>query len=70
MIEHCGGCGEPLTQPHPDCERRLVYDPPRFCSTCGFRLDVQIFPDGVRSSCRRCARAAPGAPASTQDSTA
>jgi hypothetical protein len=55
----CGACGQPLTtQVHGDCARRLVLDPPHFCSVCGFRLDVQVFPDGYRSSCRECRRRA------------
>lgn len=55
----CGACGKPLDDSdHDDCRRRLVLDPPRWCSVCGFRLDVQVFPDGYRSSCRECRRRA------------
>ena len=57
--KYCGGCGEPLALgEHPDCAGRLLLDPPRFCVVCGFRLDVQVFPDGYRSSCRECRRRA------------
>ncbi len=63
---HCGACGRELaTGGHDDCARLLTLDPPRFCALCGFRLAVQVFPDGDRSHCRECrrrARAAPGRP--------
>lgn len=55
----CGGCGAALnTRDHGACVRLLAFDPPRWCEVCGFRLDVQVFPDGVRSSCRECRRRA------------
>jgi hypothetical protein len=56
MTTFCGACGEPVDAAHPDCERLLAFDPPRFCATCGFRLDVQVYPGGVTSRCRRCSR--------------
>lgn len=53
--EYCGACGRPLSQEtHAACTRLLAFDPPRFCATCGFRLDVQVFPDGYRAACRKC----------------
>ncbi|HVM18448.1 MAG TPA: hypothetical protein VM307_00645 [Egibacteraceae bacterium] len=56
---HCGACGRAVTDgDHGPCARLLAFDPPRFCEVCGFRLDVQIFPDGYRSSCRECRRRA------------
>jgi hypothetical protein len=55
----CGGCGRPMAgDDHAECAQLLTLDPPRFCAVCGFRLDVQVFPDGVRSSCRECRRRA------------
>ena len=55
----CGACGKPLADgAHAGCEQALRLDPPRWCSVCGFRLDVQIFPDGYRSSCKECRRRA------------
>lgn len=56
---YCGACGQPSGQgDHARCAGLLRFDPPRFCGTCGFRLDVQVYPGGVESSCRRCARPA------------
>ena len=53
----CGGCGQQLEgNDHAACERLLRLDPARWCSICGFRLDVQVFPDGYRSSCKECRR--------------
>ena len=61
-VAFCGGCG--LRQAggdHAGCERLLELDPPRWCEVCGFRLDVQVYPDGYRSSCRECRRRASAA---------
>lgn len=59
---HCGACGQPAGQDnHERCTRLLALDPARFCEVCGFRLDVQVFPDRVASSCRRCRRKAQNA---------
>ena len=55
----CGACGKAVADAvHERCGERLRFDPPRFCGACGFRLDVQVYPGGVESRCRRCA---PGA---------
>lgn len=57
MVEtaFCGACGRDLSAAgHEHCAERLRYDPPRFCGACGFRLDVQVYPGGVESRCRRC----------------
>ncbi|HWH31952.1 MAG TPA: hypothetical protein VNU01_04715 [Egibacteraceae bacterium] len=55
----CGACGGAAgAADHAGCAQRLRYDPPRFCAACGFRLDVQVYPAGVVSSCRRCERPA------------
>ena len=59
LAEFCGACGQALTQAgHDDCDRALQLDPPRWCIACGFRLDVQVFPDGYTSACRECRRRA------------
>lgn len=51
----CGACGQGLTDAsHEQCPQRLAYDPPRFCTACGKRLDVQVYPAGFAASCRRC----------------
>ena len=56
-MAHCQACGRPeAAGDHDGCAGLLAYDPPRFCASCGFRLDVQVFPAGVRSSCRECRR--------------
>jgi hypothetical protein len=53
---YCQACGQPAAGPgHEGCARLLAFDPPRYCAICAFRLDVQVFPDGYRSRCRRCA---------------
>jgi hypothetical protein len=62
---HCAGCGQQLIDPHPECERLLAFDPPRYCTVCGFRLDVQVYPGEVRSECRRCRRRASGTESDT-----
>ncbi len=51
----CRACGHPeAAGEHDGCDLRLQLDPPRFCATCGRRLDVQVFPTGYRATCRRC----------------
>jgi hypothetical protein len=56
---HCQACGALLREgTHDACARLLTFDPPRYCDVCGFRLDVQVFPDGYRASCRECRRRA------------
>jgi hypothetical protein len=53
----CGACGQPRAEgAHEGCAPKLRLDPPRFCGGCGFRLDVQVYPDHVESRCRRCAK--------------
>ena len=59
MTAYCQACGKAQSSgDHARCEQLLIYDPPRFCAVCGFRLDVKIFPDGYRTSCRECRRRA------------
>lgn len=55
--ERCASCGELLAGSD---HRRCAFDPPRFCTRCGRRLRVQIFPLEVRSACPACDR--PGRP--------
>ena len=53
----CAACGRPGTAgdaDHERCTGLLELDPPRFCMRCGRRLDVQIYPQGYRATCRRC----------------
>ncbi|MGH8895859.1 MAG: hypothetical protein ACRDZ4_02265 [Egibacteraceae bacterium] len=66
MTTFCRSCGQPLEDAHAACDRRLALDPPRFCATCGFRLDVQVYPDRVETACRECRRRAPHRPAAAQ----
>lgn len=40
LVENCKGCGR-------------MFDPPRFCLTCGHRLTVLIMPNNVRLTCRQ-----------------
>jgi rSAM/selenodomain-associated transferase 1 len=64
----CSGCGRPedtdrevqggAFEHHQGCKRRVALDPPRFCAICGFRLDVQVYPAHVETSCRECRRRA------------
>jgi hypothetical protein len=54
---HCAGCGREGSASdagHEACTRRLDLEPPRFCTRCGGRLDVQVYPTGYRATCRRC----------------
>lgn len=60
---YCEACGTPRAEgDHGRCPERLRLDPPRFCGDCGARLDVQVFPSGVASRCRRCAKAVQNIP--------
>jgi hypothetical protein len=53
--QFCGMCGADRADgDHSGCEAAAAYDTPRYCTTCGFRLDVQILPSAVRAWCRRC----------------
>ncbi|MGH8933875.1 MAG: hypothetical protein ACRDZO_25380 [Egibacteraceae bacterium] len=57
MTTFCQGCGGPQAgADHTDCAQRLAVEPPRYCATCGFRLDVQVYPNHVETSCRECRR--------------
>ncbi|HET6172576.1 MAG TPA: hypothetical protein VFD90_08225 [Gaiellales bacterium] len=47
----CARCG---SDEHEACERGGPLDPPRYCTRCGRRLEVQVLPDGYTARCRRC----------------
>ena len=53
----CAACGElgiAGEGDHERCARALELDTPRFCTRCGRRLDVQVYPTGFSATCRRC----------------
>ena len=50
MTAYCSGCGKDAGEgDHARCVRPL--DPPRFCTTCGRKLKVQVLPAGWRATC-------------------
>ena len=51
-MSFCAGCGKPAEGDHSRCLRPL--DPPRFCTTCGRKLKVQVLPTGYTAQCVRC----------------
>jgi len=46
---HCAGCGRLSEECDGDCAGDL--DPPRFCTECGRRLAVQVYPTRVVARC-------------------
>ena len=48
-LSHCGHCGEPGT--HPECNRQLELEPPRYCPQCRRRMVVQVHPTGWSARC-------------------
>ncbi|HUG84984.1 MAG TPA: hypothetical protein VMM13_10485 [Euzebya sp.] len=57
----CGRCGQPSQDCADRCAQQHRFDPDRFCTVCGHRLDVQVYPDHVESACKVCrVRAARG----------
>ena len=46
---YCGLCGEPGS--HPEHERALALEPPRYCSRCRRRMVVQVHPTGWSAKC-------------------
>ncbi|MDA0169800.1 hypothetical protein OJ998_11950 [Solirubrobacter taibaiensis] len=53
MSGFCPGCGRTVEEAgHESCVRAL--DPPRWCTSCGRKLKVQVLPTGVRAECVRC----------------
>lgn len=57
MSAFCGHCGEPtgaapgVGRDHAACDRRLVLEPPRFCTACRRRMKVQVTPRGWSAEC-------------------
>jgi predicted N-acetyltransferase YhbS len=45
----CGHCGEAGS--HEACLRRLVLEPPRYCTRCRRRMVVQVHPTGWSARC-------------------
>jgi GNAT superfamily N-acetyltransferase len=48
-LSYCGRCGE--VGRHPECERRLELEPPRYCTQCRRRMVVQVHPTGWSARC-------------------
>jgi hypothetical protein len=48
----CGWCGSPAAEgSHAACLSRAALEPPRWCSTCGRRMVVQVVPTGWSARC-------------------
>ncbi|HEX7717243.1 MAG TPA: hypothetical protein VF416_08130 [Marmoricola sp.] len=48
----CGHCGEPLDAAgHDACRERLRMEPPRFCTQCHRRMQVQVTPTSWTARC-------------------
>lgn len=48
----CGHCGQPAgSAAHERCARMLAMEPPRFCTSCGRRMKVQVHPRGWSADC-------------------
>jgi hypothetical protein len=58
----CGRCGEQHRGDHACSIGTDELDPDRFCTRCGRRLDVQVFPMTVRATCRACDGVHPARP--------
>ena len=56
VLLHCEGCGAPESEgDHTRCrERRAATDPPRYCTTCGRKLVVQVLPASWIARCVHC----------------
>lgn len=53
-VANCPLCGESLPETgHPNCQRALHLEPPRYCANCGRRLKVQVSPNGWAATCAR-----------------
>ena len=53
-IANCPLCGQAMPEGgHPDCQRALTLEPPRYCATCARRLKVQVMPYGWSATCSR-----------------
>ena len=52
QLTYCGHCGEQLTAAgHDACNERLRMEPPRFCSRCRRRMQVQVSPTSWTARC-------------------
>jgi hypothetical protein len=69
-VTYCGRCGQPTgAGPHPDCDRLLVLEPPRYCDTCARRMKVQVSPMGWAATCVQHGQIASPAQGTGQGST-
>ncbi|MGZ6840001.1 MAG: biotin synthase auxiliary protein BsaP [Frankiaceae bacterium] len=59
---YCDSCGRPLdaddsgrpgSLTHARCAEQRTLEPPRYCSSCGRRLVVQVMPVGWTARCSR-----------------
>jgi hypothetical protein len=49
---YCGHCGEALdARSHDACAERLRMEPPRFCTQCHRRMQVQVTPTTWSARC-------------------
>ncbi|MFL6109015.1 MAG: hypothetical protein ACJ72L_18800, partial [Marmoricola sp.] len=49
---YCGYCGRPRTETsHDGCAESLRMEPPRYCSQCGRRMQVQVSPTSWTARC-------------------
>ena len=48
---YCPACGEPAAGEHEACVRRLLLEPPRYCTACRRRMKVQVTPRGWSAAC-------------------
>ncbi len=49
---YCGHCGESLeARSHDACAERLRMEPPRFCTHCRRRMQVQVSPTSWTARC-------------------
>ena len=49
---YCGYCGRERSQPdHQVCGEKLQLEPPRYCSQCGRRMQVQVTPTSWTARC-------------------
>jgi hypothetical protein len=55
-VDYCDGCGlDAAAGDHARCHaRRAATDPPRWCTTCGRKLVVQVLPIGWTARCVVC----------------
>jgi len=49
---YCGYCGRDRSEPnHDGCAESLRMEPPRYCSECGRRMQVQVTPTSWTARC-------------------